>query len=216
MKKPLFALLVMLSGSVAACSDRSVGVGSPLALRLAEDAGTTLSVSNCPDTDSPDLDRACVIDSKGKGYGVDGNLPILNAAAPYGTYLRFSTGFAPDPADVSTTGADASIKVYAADQNIQSRPCCLENDEANRIDARVATPEEGGLLVLVDHVAGTPMQVTVVFDYKLLYKSQPAHTPKGVDGFTARYYVGSTPPVVNPCPSAQTNGGSTEACDNNG
>lgn len=212
MRSPGLALLLTIAGSCAGCSDHSVDVGSPLALRLSEDGGTVLLAASCPGTSRPGLGRACIIDSRQKSYPVDGELPTLAAAPPYGTYLVLSNAFV--PSDATTDGADAAIRVYAAPTNILSCPIVFpEGDEANRIAARVFVPEQGGLLVMVEHAVASPMQVVVDFDFQKLFKSGPKSLPFEASGYVARFYVGAVPPAVNPPPP--TSGGAV-GCVNTG
>ncbi|HEX3596419.1 MAG TPA: hypothetical protein VHU80_15020 [Polyangiaceae bacterium] len=201
MKTALLPLLFLIS--VPACSDRSVEVGAPLELALSRDGGKMVTIPSCPGTD------ACMFDSSGKNYRVNGDLPTLHLA-PYGTYLALPTDLGQMPRTVSTDGENAGVKVYAAPYNVQSHQCCPEEKETNRVVAEATLLRDGAaVLVLVDDVAPST-QVSVEFDFHELFDT-PSTDPRS--GYTARFYAESVPALVDPCPGV-VDGNIAEACAN--
>ena len=204
MRRPLFTLFAVV-GCLAGCSERSIDVGVPLSLTLAQDGGKVVSIANCGVDDDINLDRDCVIGSDARAYTVHGDLPVLPAAPPYAVFLHFKSGYGPDPDDVK---AEGSVKAYAAPTNIESRHGIPENSETNRVDVSVSMPDDRGVLATVNHAVSTPMQVSLVLDYMALYRSRPAilealnpgAVPVSSIGYVARFYVGSVPPNDLPCP----------------
>lgn len=207
MRRPLFTLIAAL-GCLAGCSERSIDVGVPLSLTLSEDGGgRVVSIANCGVHDEFNLDRECMIGSDAKAYTVNGDLPVLPAAPPYGVFLHFKNGFAPDPDDVQLEGA---VKAYATPTNVESRHPLPEDSEANRVGTHIVMPDERGVLVSMDNPVSPPIQISVVFDFQLLYRSRstalaainPGSSSEGIAslGYTARFYVGSVPPNDAPCP----------------
>jgi hypothetical protein len=81
-----------------------------------------------------EMDRACVVDSDGKSYGLaGGNMIITSATPPYGVFFLFNDSYAPLAEDISTVGADASVKVCAAPYNVELPPSCSETDQITRV-----------------------------------------------------------------------------------
>jgi hypothetical protein len=173
---------------------------------------SVLIIGDCQSYGNIEMDRACVVDSDGKTYGLaGGDLNVVSATPPYGVYFLFVRDATPLPEDISTSGPDASVRVYAAPYNVQGWPCCAEDDplrptEANRIAARASLTAEGGLLVTVHDALPAGMQVAVILSYGQLYRGRvnPADgsactlpfdicTLASQRGWAARFYVGESP-----------------------
>ena len=209
MRKTLLGLT--LAGALG-CGDHNVEIARQL-YQIDPTGGppSVLMVADCQTYGSLEMDRACVVDSDGQSYslaasGDTGRMIVSSLTPPYGVYFLFTDRYTPLAADISTTGEDASVQVYAAPYNVQSSPCCSESDQANRIAARASLTPEGGLLVTVHDALPSGTQVAVILTYSALYRSRI--TPAGggscdlpddlcatvaARGWAARFYVGASP-----------------------
>jgi|GEM_PF-5327219 len=216
---PAIRILMVLGGistvSAGASCLSSTGPSGPK-LRLDDATGASsasFDVSACPIyPGGTEVERMCMIDSNGKTYREDGTLFAFPAAPPYGAYYQFKPGFAPLPADVSTTGADASVATFAAPVVITQTPCCAEDNPANRIASRATVTPQGGLLVVISEAVPAGDQVAIMLDYGALFRSQisPCTLPNlqfcqraTASLFLARFYVGYLPAgTPTPTPDA--------------
>jgi hypothetical protein len=212
MHKVLLALMV---AAAFGCGDRNIDIARQL---MQEDPTggppTVVTVADCQSYGTMGMDRLCVVDSDGRSYGAagaaaSGKMVATTEAPPYGVYFLFKHGYTPLATDVSTDGADASVRVYAAPYNVQSWPCCSESDEANRVVARASLTAEGGLLVTIHEALPSGTQVAVILVYSALFRGRiaPADgsacnlpddlcSPGVADrmGWAERFYVGMAPP----------------------
>jgi hypothetical protein len=195
------------------CGDRDVEIARQL-MQTDPNGGppSVLMIADCQSYGFIEMDRACVVDSDGKTYGLSGgDLNVTSAAPPYGVYFLFVDSAVPLPEDISTSGLDASVQVYAAPYNVQGWPCCAEDDprgsnQSNRIAARASLTQEGGLLVTVHDALPAGYQVAVTLHYGALYRGRVHPADGGActlpydlcsmseqRGWTARFYVDSAP-----------------------
>jgi hypothetical protein len=206
-------LLALTTAAALGCADRNIDIARQLMQK--DPAGgppTVVTVANCQSYGEMGMDRLCVVDSDGRSYSVagaatTGTMIVTTEAPPYGVYFLFKHDWTPLATDVSTDGADASVRVYAAACSIQDG-CAPEFDEANRIAARASVTEEGGVLVTVHTAQPSGTQVVVKLVYSALFRGRvtPAdgsacNLPDDlcatgmVDrmGWVERFYVGTAP-----------------------
>lgn len=198
MSKSLLGLSLV---AALGCADKNIEIARQL---IQPDPGggepTVLTVGNCHDG-GLDMDRVCIVDSKG-------NTP------PYGGYFLFSESSTPLAQDISTEGEGAAVQVYAAVSNTNCHP---EEYPANRIAARASLTPEGGVLVTAHDALAAGTQVVVFLEYMALFRSRVAlldggcpldRKPVGLcpgkseGGWIERFYVGAkpSPETVIPCP----------------
>lgn len=160
------------------------------------------------------ISRACVFDSRGETYGIDDTLDVVPITPPYGIQVHFKDGYAPLPADVSTQGPDASVRVYAAPYDVQNDTrCCSESSESNRIDVQMDLSASGVLTVTVPQAFPSGYQIAFMLRFGVLYRgrvSPVCDLPNekfcgylNVTGFGGRFYVGSLPGSSTPVPASQ-------------
>jgi hypothetical protein len=206
-----FSLLLV---AVTACADRNVEIAKRLVQIDPGGPPSVLMITQCQDYGSLEMDRACVVDSDGKSFGLAGNTEMIvtSAVPPYGAYFMFVDGATPLAEDIGTTGEDASVQVFAEPCRIENgSPCLPEGSQANRIAARASLTAEGGLLVTVHDAVPSGTQIAVTLQYGALYRSQlaPADgsacklpfeicTDTSHRGWVARFYVGAPPAGTSP------------------
>jgi hypothetical protein len=153
--------------------------------------------ANCPSSgDGPYA--GCITGANGEAFPVDGTLVVLDSAPPYGLSFRFLGGIKLDANDLTTEGANAAIRVYAAPGNAKVG-CFPEGDERNRVPARAVPTELGGVQVYVDDELPSETQVMITLQYAGLLASQVPLPPSApctreecaLMGFGARFYVGA-------------------------
>jgi hypothetical protein len=167
--------LVLASG----CIDHDVDIARKL-MQADPNGGppSVVMIADCESYSAIEMDRACVVDSDGKTYGLaGGDLNVISATPPYGVYFLFVDSAVPLPADIRTTGDDASVQVYAAPYNVQGSPCCAEDNpvfpnQSNRIAARASLTDEGGLLVTIHEALPPGYQVAVTLHYGPMYRGR--------------------------------------------
>jgi hypothetical protein len=208
--------LALTLAAAFGCSDRNIEIAQQL---MQEDpAGgppTVLTVVSCQSYGFLEMDRACVVDSDGKSYGFadsagSGKMIVTSGAPPYGVYFLFTHDTKPLAADVSTEGAEASVRVSAAAACNVLGGCIPESDEANRVAARASLTAEGGLLVSVHEALPPGTQVAVNLAYSALYRGRVAPADGSAcslpfelcsdairRGWAARFYVGAIPALAN-------------------
>jgi hypothetical protein len=199
----IWIALALLS---AACLDHIEELGPKLTTspqrRGDPELDATLLQINCEHIPSEFPITACIFDSAGHTYAVDGDIPITPVKPPYGLSFRFDDGPAFTAADLTTEGDDAAIKAYVAPLGTEACGGLPEADEQNRIVARAVPSKDGGLLALVDDgvPAGTQISFTLQFD-ALLRNHFPLSNPVlcnspedcATTGYAARLYVGKEP-----------------------
>jgi hypothetical protein len=212
MNKVLLALTVT---ATLGCSDRNIDIARQL--MQTDPAGgppTVVTVADCQSYGALEMDRACVVDSDGKSYGMADSagsqtVIVTTEAPPYGVYFLFNDDATPFATDVSTEGTDASVRVHAAPACNVKDGCLPELNEANRVAARASLTLEGGLLVTVHEALPAGTQVSVNLVYSALYQGRVTPvdgsacslpfdlcTDAGHRGWAARFYVGSAPPAL--------------------
>jgi hypothetical protein len=183
--------------------------GSHTSQNQSSQPSTSPSMAECPTyPDSVELAGAWMFDSNGKTYREDGTLFVLPAAPPYGARYLFKPGFAPLASDVSSQGAGALVRVYAAPYNVTNgRPCCSEDSESNRIDAQTHLTSDGELTVTIPSAVPVGYQIAIVLDLAAPCRSRLSASNRGIcdlpdqascgDGrnfsFYMRFYVGAEP-----------------------
>jgi hypothetical protein len=221
---------VLLALTVAAafgCSDRNVVIARQLT--QTDPAGgppTVVTVADCQSYGSLEMDRACVVDSDGESYGIaasagSGKMIVTTETPPYGVYFLFSQDATPLAADVGTEGADAAVRVHAAQACSVQDGCIPEMNEANRVAARASLTAEGGLLVTVHQALPAGTQVGVNLYYSALYRGRLAPTDGSAcnlpfdlctntikRGWAARFYVGAPPASLTTANGAAISGAS--------
>jgi hypothetical protein len=212
--------LILLAVLGAACADNVIDVGAdlgklgtktdtkpgaePTAEGNAETQGAGMVTpssaavdANCPSNGDSHY-AGCITGAKGEVFPVDGTLVVLDTAPPYGLSFRFLGGIKLDANDLTTEGASAAIRVYAAPGNVKVG-CFPEDDERNRVPARAVPTELGGMQVYVDEELPSGTQVVITLQYAGLLASQvplPPNAPCSweecaIMGFAARFYVGA-------------------------
>ncbi len=203
-------VVVAWGGLSAGCSSQQ----SPVTVQIPTtdgDQSLTFDLASCPRyPQSTEIDRVCLIDSRGKVYSVGGALlPVLASNPPYAAYYQFKAGYAPAAQDVDTTSDQPAIGVFAAPYDVYragTGHCCAEDSPANRIPSQAVVSPSGGLLVAITDAQPLADQVAVILSYAGLYRSRitPCTLPSQETcrlassggfqlSFTERFYVGSGP-----------------------
>jgi hypothetical protein len=202
------ALGLLLS---AACADHTTELGPPRdLLDQTSDPGFASAANLCEDSAGDEYLTACILDSEGHIFTVDGTIPVLPPPPPYSLLFHFNYGVEIKVADVDAAGGEPPIRVgaYGAPSNAQGCSDPPESDETKRIAAAVTTVKNGGLRVQVGEAQpiGTQLAVQLEFDHAwLVEKKFPAQAGPSCSGptclkdaivsfaFVARMYIGEEP-----------------------
>ena len=156
---------------VAGCSSE----GPPVIVQLPAANGqvepTTFDVTKCQHYAMFEiLERACIVDSYGRTYPMNGNLWLLPQAPPYAGFIEFSPGWAPLAQDLDTTSDIPAILVEAAPAALLTPPSSADN--GFRPPVQVEPVNDRGLLITVTDPLPVGDELSMILYTGPLYKDR--------------------------------------------